>query len=437
VRLSRYIPLALIVTLALTGCSGTKKVHLTGPRQSVLDIEKQLAPDPGAADIQVALPKPEENADWPQAGGDPSHAMQHPALGNDLKVAWTADIGDGASRYAALLAPPVVADGTVYTMDAKRLVTAFRTSDGSQIWQTDIKPKHDDNRAWGGGIAYDGGTIYVATGYAEALALDAKTGAIKWRGSLPTPVHGSPTVAGGRMFLITVDDRLIALSTQNGHELWRYEGIPEPARLAGSASPAVKNDVVVAPFSSGDIIAFRVDNGRTIWNDNLSVTRRFDALSELSDIRGRPIIDGDRVFAISHSGLMVSIDLRTGERAWEQDLGGASEPWVAGDFVYVLTSDQQVVCLTRDEGRVRWVTQLDTLSDPTDPKSDPVQWAGPLLAGDRLVLIASDKQAWSVSPYTGQPLGKLDIDAGSFVAPVVADRTLYLLTNDGELTALR
>jgi outer membrane protein assembly factor BamB len=437
VRLSRYLPLALIAVLAVAGCSDSKKKPLTGTRLSVLDIEKQLAPDPEATTIPVALPKPEQNADWPQPGGDPSHTMQHPALGADLKVAWTADIGDGASRYAALLASPLIADGAVYTMDSKRLVSAFRASDGSQIWQTDITPKDDRDRAWGGGVAYDGGRVYVTTGYAEALALDAKTGAVKWRVPLPTPVHGSPTVAGGRMFLITTDDRLIVLSTTDGHELWRYEGIPEPARLAGSASPAVQGDVVVAPFSSGDIMAFRVDNGRVIWTDNLSVTRRFDALSNLSDIRGRPIIDGDRVFAISHSGLMVSIDLRTGERAWEQDLGGASEPWVAGDFIYVLTSGEQVVCLTRDEGRIRWITQLDTLEDPTDSTSDPVQWTGPLLAGDRLVLVASDKQAWSLSPYTGRPLGKLDIDAGSFVSPIVAGSTLYLLTNDGKLTALR
>jgi len=66
------------------------------------------------------------------------------------------------------------------------------------------------------------------------------------------------------------------------------------------------------------------------------------------------VIDRDRVLAISHSGLMVSIDLRTGDRIWEQDIGGVHAPWVAGDFIYVLSADSELLCLTRADGRVRW-----------------------------------------------------------------------------------
>ncbi|HTH96596.1 MAG TPA: PQQ-binding-like beta-propeller repeat protein [Stellaceae bacterium] len=436
--LMRHLVLAVVVAslTLLTACE-KDKAPLPGERVGVMDLEKQLAPDPSLVGSFVALPRPVVNANWPEPGGVPSHSMQHPALGPNLKIAWTADIGESGSRYGIVLASPVVVGDTVYVMDARHDVSAFRTSDGSRLWRTNVAPK-EDGRGWGGGVAYDANHLYVTTGYGEVLSLNPRTGAIEWRVSLPTPTHTAPTVADGRIFVITIDDRLIVLSTDHGKELWRYEGIPEPARIAGGASPAVQGDIVVAPFSSGDVIALRVDNGRVLWTDNLAISGRLDALSTLADIRGRPIIDQDRVFAVSHSGLTVAIDLRTGERVWSQDVGGSSEPWVAGNFVYVMSSSAQIVCLTRDKGQIRWISQLDRYVDPTKPTdSAAINWTGPLLAGNRLVAVSDDQQAWSVSPYTGTPLGQIKLPAGSFVGPVVANQTLYLLTNDAKLIALR
>jgi len=183
-------------------------------------------------------------------------------------------------------------------------------------------------------------------------------------------------------------------------------------------------------------VALRVENGRVLWTDSLSATRRFDAMSTLADIRGRPVVDRGRVYVISHSGRMAAIDSRNGNRVWEQDVGGIYSPWIAGDFIYVLSNSNELVCLTRADGRVRWMTQLDSWEDMED-KSGPLHWSGPLLAGDRLIAVGSNGQVWSVSPYTGDVLGHIELPAGSFLPPIVADNTLYLMTNDAELSALR
>jgi outer membrane protein assembly factor BamB len=438
VRTSRLLVLGLVLTAALAGCGvfDSKKPKLPGQRISVLELEKQLEPDPSLASTPVALPRPLPNRDWPQAGGTPSHDMGHPALADKLAVAWTVSVGEGSSRYAQVLAGPVVQDGVVYAMDAKSQVSARASTDGHELWQFDVTPKDNENQAWGGGVAYDAGRIFVTTGFAELLALDAKTGREAWRISTGSPLRGAPTVVDGRVFAITVDNELLAVAAQDGIRLWSYEGIPESAVLAGSGAPAVANEVVVAPFSSGEIVALRVENGHMVWTDSLSATRRFDPMSTLADVRGRPVIDRGRVYAISHSGRMTAMDLRTGSRIWEQDIGGVNAPWVAGDFVYVLSTSAELICLTREDGRIRWITQLDQYEDPED-KSGPIQWAGPVLAGDRLVALASTGEAWSVSPYTGKPLGRIELPAGSFLPPVVADGTLYLMTAEADLMALR
>jgi len=246
----------------------------------------------------------------------------------------------------------------------------------------------------------------------------------------------SPTVADGRVYVVTVENELYALSAVDGHRLWTHSGIPETAGLLGASSPAVEGDIVVVPYSSGEVFALKTENGRAVWTDSLASSRTLGALSTLADIRGRPVIDRGRVFAVSHSGRMVAIDLRTGDRVWEQEIGGTHGAWVAGDYIYVLSNDTTLVCLLRQDGKVRWIRELPRYQDE-EKKKDPIRWAGPLLAGDRLVVIASTGEAFSVSPYTGKPLGRIEFPDGVFVDPLVANDTLYVLTDNADLIALR
>jgi outer membrane protein assembly factor BamB len=430
---------ALLALLALAGC-GTlldpvPKPRLPGERISVLTLDRRLEPDPQLKELAIRLPRPFENTEWPEAGGYPNHAMQHLALGDNVKTVWTASAGDGSSRYGRVLAPPVIGGGRVFTMDAGSTISAFDGKSGQRLWSVDVAPA-DAGKAYGGGVAYAGGRVFVGTGYAQIVALDAASGKEIWRQSVVAPLRGAPTVADGRVFAITVDNQLPALAAADGRQLWTHSGTPETAGLLGGASPAVEGDVVIAAYSSGELYALRVENGRPLWSDNLALTQRTDAISALADIRGRPVIDRGVVYAISHSGRMVAIDLRTGERIWEQDIGGTQTPWIAGDFVYLLTNSEELVCLTRRDGRVRWVAELPRYGDPKD-KSDPMSWAGPVLAGNRLVVVSSDGEAMSYSPYTGKPLGRIELPGGIFVAPALADGTLFFLTDDAELVAMR
>ena len=335
-----------------------------------------------------------------------------------------------------LLTPPIVAEGKVFVMDVDSQVSAINAANGDVIWEYDSKVPDDDDEAFGGGIAYENGVLFVSTGFADIISLDAETGKERWRKRLSGPMRAAPTVADGRVFVVTIDNQLFVLSGATGDRLWSHAGFSEIARLLGAASPAVGTGTVIVPYSSGEIFALRVENGRPLWSDNLSSSQRLDALSTLADIRGMPVVDRGLVYAISHSGRMVAIDLRSGTRVWEKSIGGVEMPWIAGEFIYLLTNESQLVCLTRRGGRVRWVRDLPQYED-SDDKDDPIKWSGPTLAGDRLVITGSHGEAWSVSPYTGKVLGRLDLSEEVFLPPIVADSTLYFLTEDGDLIAMR
>lgn len=435
---------ALVCSAALTlaGCSTPdwlgppQAPPLEGERVSVLSLQQILEPDPRIAGLQVRLPRPQSNDSWPQAGGYPNHAMHHLLLGDTLQTVWRTSIGAGSARRQRLLTPPVVAEDKLFTLDAEGNATALDAASGERLWRVDLTPEKEDEETLGGGIAYDRGRVYVTTGYGEVIALGAADGAVAWRVNIGIPLRAPPTVAEGRVFAISFDNQLHVLATEDGRLLWSHGGITEIAGLLGAAGPAVDGDIVVVPYSSGELFALRVENGRTAWVDSLAQIRAVTPLAALSDINGHPVIDRGWVFAIGHGGRMSAIDLVSGNRLWDQSVGGVQTPWVAGDFVYVLTSDAEIVCMSRRDGRIRWVTPLPRFEDAA-AREGVIEWVGPVLASDRLIVASSTGEALAVSPYTGRIMGRLRLPGGAVTSPVVAKGTLYILTDDAVLLALR
>src|SRR5437588_12788696 len=94
------LALLLLVSLGLTGCGlfADKKQPLPGERISVLSLDRQLEPDPDVTKIPITLPPPVINAEWPEPGGYPNHAMQHLPVRDTVTKAWRSSIGERASR---------------------------------------------------------------------------------------------------------------------------------------------------------------------------------------------------------------------------------------------------------------------------------------------------------------------------------------------------
>ena len=294
----------------------------------------------------------------------------------------------------------------------------------------------DPTKGFGGGLAYEDGKLFVSTGFGSVIALSAQTGAQLWKTDLGVPIVNAPVANGGRVFLSSEDNHFYALAQSDGRKLWDHQGISEAAGILSSTSAAVAGEFVIAPYTSGELYAIRVLNGRPAWNDMLTRSGTVTALSELDDIAGRPVVDRDMVFAISHSGIMAAISLSTGDRIWSRDIGGIQTPWVAGDFLYVLTSDSQLLCLQRKDGRVKWIAQLARWENESD-KSGDIVWSGPVLISNRLIVVSNTGVIASISPYTGKMLGREKFDGGTIISPVVANGTLFVLTKHADLLALR
>lgn len=436
-----------VLSLGLTGCSsasdlffGDNEARLEGERISVLELEKSLIPDEGVfSEGELSLPKPWKNAYWPQAGGYPNHAMHNLALGESpLEKVWFRDTDGYPLNALPRNAAPIIVDGAVFTLDTLTYVRAFNAEDGTIKWEQFLGTKDDENpkRSGGiinGGIAFADQKLFATTGYNEVIALSHKNGEILWRRSLPAPSRAAPTIIDGRAFVTTLDNRLYALNAETGAVLWDYIGLSEAAGIIGGASPAANHDIVLAAFSSGELIALRVENGSVAWTDNLSNLRRFGGITGLSDIKAMPVIDGDHVYAMSFAGKLVALDKRTGERIWQRDMGGMNTPWLAGDTLFVLSADNQLVALNRHDGKIHWVTNID---NPDYDKSE-LLFHGPILAGGRLILAGAHGYVLEIDPNSGEIINQWDSGGPVVQSPIVANNTLYLIDKSGFLRAWR
>jgi outer membrane protein assembly factor BamB len=432
---------ALLLPLATAGCDwlgdwfGETKEPLPGIRVAVMASRRGLEMDK-AAGRSVVVPPPQAEAAWPQAGGNPAHVVGNPALGARLAAAWQSDIGEGGGYRRKITAQPVAAAGRVFTMDADAVVSAFSLKDGGRLWRQETQAEDDDSTNVGGGIALDGDTLYAATGLAEVVAFEAATGKLRWRKSIPAAARAAPTIAEGRLYIPTLGDQVVALAADDGHRLWGYQATTAATSVLGLPSPAYADGVLVAGFGSGDLVGLRVDSGAMAWSDSLAASRGRTSLADLSAIRGRPAIVEGRVYAVGLGGLMVSLDLRTGRRLWEREVSSEESPWVAGDWVFILSDDNQLAAIDRADGAVAWVTQLPRYENEEKQK-DPIRWVGPALAGGRLFVAGTTGIAKTVDPATGKELGQFDLSGPAALAPAVADATLLQLINDGKLQAFR
>jgi len=407
---------------------------LPGERISVLDQASSLTPD--APDRKVVLPRPDTVPDWPGAGGFPPHAMWHLAMGGTIQRVWTADVGEGGAKRRAFLTQPIVAGGRVFAMDAESNLSAFDLKNGARFWHVDLASKDADEGSYGGGLAYDGGRLFATTSFGEIVSVDPGSGKVIWRKALPAPVRGAPTARAGRLIMVTVTNETVALAEDDGRELWTQNGVEEETKLMGGTSPAVWGNTVVVPYTSGELYALRIENGTQLWSESLSGLKRTNQVSTLTDIRGLPVVDKGHVYAAGNSDLLVAVDLATGRRLWDREVGSVQTPWVAGNFLYLITNAPAVVCFRADTGQVVWVTPLGTWEDPDD-KKHRIVWTGPLLASDRLIVAASTGMAYSISPYTGRIMGQVELPDGVTIAPILADKTLIFVTDAGELVAYR
>ncbi|MEZ5985918.1 MAG: PQQ-binding-like beta-propeller repeat protein [Hyphomonas sp.] len=433
--------------LGLTACAGLPKFG-NNKAKEMAEAEKagritmvlsddELAASPDLATETITLPPAKPLETWTQAGANAEKVIGHISAAETLSIAWRTNVGKGSGKKSALSTPPVANTTTVFTLDAEQQIVATDLASGRTLWREKLKGlSKRDKAALGGGLAVEGDTLIVSSGFGYVAALDANTGAEKWKNPMSSPMTGAPTIKEGRIYVESNNNEIFALSMETGEIEWTDQAISETARVLGSPSPAAVEDFVIAPFSSGEVIAYLASNGRRLWTDAISSAGRFTPISEINDIGSRPVLAGGIVFASSQSGITIAIDGRSGQRIWSKPIGSTQAPAVTGEQMFVIGTDGKLACLKTTTGEAYWVTQLQQF-EKEEKKKKRISYSGPIVASDRVLVVSSTGHLLAFSPQTGEEAGSLKLGDRVYLEPIAVQDKLLVLTDDAKLIAIK
>jgi outer membrane protein assembly factor BamB len=434
--------LIAVAALAVSGCSvfggdGKKKETPTiGNRVDILGTEADTKTDANLAGIAVILPPPATNANWAQPGGNAAKSPGHATLSDSAASAWSAQVA-GASNRVRLAATPVVHSGKLFVIDTEARVSAFDAASGASLWSAMLDVDKDGKPSrFGGGVATDGTLVYATNGVGDVAAMKIDNGEVVWKKRPAGPLRGAQRVD---LVILRHDIDVAAGNCRraaDGEPQWNEAGPVGASGIFGVAAPAAAQGTVIAGYSTGELAAYRYENGRSLWSDTLSRTAMSTTVSSLTDIDADPVIDRGRVFALGQGGRMASYELVTGQRIWEINIAGIATPAVAGEWVFVLTSDAKLLCVQRASGKIRWLSQLPRFRDEED-KEGVITWRGPVLVNNRLIAANSQGELYSIATTDGTASLMADVKNPISVAPIVANNMLYVLDDSGRVTAFR
>lgn len=454
------VAVLLAMSVAVSGCStlggiGSRlnpfdnksdepeSVASEGQRISIIAFDEKVATADALKGQDFFLPPATAKTDWPVPGGTVEQSVEHVIAAPTLEVAWRRGFGKGSGAEQHVMAPPVSAEGRIFVMDAESRVSAINAESGDVVWRRNLPDRsRRDRHGFGGGLAYSGGKLYVASGHRYVAQLDAATGEMGWKRDVSSPIHAAPTVASGKVFVVSTDNELLAFNAATGAPDWNYQALIEPARLLRASSPAVSGETIVAGFASGEVVALRAGNGNDLWNQALSRASRTNALSEIRDVAGRPVIYKGDVYAASHSGVFAAIDLRSGQPRWSLPIASITSPLPTGDVVYIVSRAGEVICVARETGQVYWIRDLNEGRKARRKGIfgrnvvNPL-WTTPILASDRLILANNRGDLVALNPKTGETQASTRLRGGALIDPIAVNGMLYVVTDEADLIAIR
>ncbi len=450
-NLRSVLPILAIVLIGVTaaGCGTVSRLNpitkfgkkdankikaSEGERIPLIAFNQKLEVSEALKGQEFFLPDPQPVPEWPQAGGTPNTWIDNLAAGANFKVAWKKDFGQSSNAKVFVTSPPVAAAGKIFVMDAEAHVSAFDAASGDRIWRVDLAQRtRRDRDTFGGGLAFADGKLYVTSGFRFVASLDAGSGKVLWRTKVDTPIHSTPTVMSGRVLAISVDDELQAYNIETGAQDWTYQALTEPARILSASSATPSGETAIAGFASGELVALNASNGNEEWTATLARTSRTNALSEIRDIAGRPVVYRGDVLAGSHSGVFMDIDLRSGDPKWNLPITTITTPWPAGDVVFIVSQAGEVICAARETGQVYWITDMNKGLK----KKKRALWFGPVLASGRLIVVSDKGKAVALDPRKGVATASLNLGSEITMPPIAMNGTLYVVTEKANLVAIR
>nr|VFJ87852.1 MAG: Beta-barrel assembly machine subunit BamB [Candidatus Kentron sp. H]VFJ89571.1 MAG: Beta-barrel assembly machine subunit BamB [Candidatus Kentron sp. H]VFJ96270.1 MAG: Beta-barrel assembly machine subunit BamB [Candidatus Kentron sp. H] len=338
---------------------------------------------------------------------------------------WKQDVGAGADDLYVKLTP-IVHGKRLFAATPEGEVHAYDAQTGESLWETDI----DLPISGGPGIGHQ--TVLVGSNTGKVAALSQETGEVLWKVKTSSEVLAMPQEKNGVVVARTIDGKLFGLEEADGARRWVYERSVPILTLRGTSNPVIVDDLVIAGYDGGQLVAVSLEDGRMVWETRITLPRGRSDIDRMVDIDGEIAVVGNAIYAVTFQGQVAAVNAMSGNIFWRRDMSSHAGLGIYGRTLYVTDEKSHIWALNRYNGETLWhQTALERRK-----LTAPVGF-GPMGLGDYVVVGDLEGYAHILDKNDGRISARIRVDKKKILAPpMVANDILYVYGSSGILTAL-
>ncbi len=417
---SAFLKVILLISAQFAQSCSNEEV-LEGFRQPVLTEQKLF--ETNKKNHKLILGKPSNISSWTHGGSGSSHSLGNIAFSAEDKFSSHIKVKVGPK---GAYSEPIFQNNQIFIMTPNGYIVVYNNQ-GQFQWELSILPEGMmvKNEIYGG-LAVNKDRLAVTTSLGELLLISISKKKIVWRYDFKRPFRSAPLFHKGYLFGVTGDDIAISLDLK-GKLRWTKKGPQKNTKVFATVSPAASGNKVLFPFSGGSLVALNAVNGIELWEVNLESSDAGSASASLGDFASDPAVFGSTIFAVGAFGETFAANTN-GKVLWRNNIQSSGQLIVSGNAAYYVSDNSSLGRINSKNGKIVFLKSL--------PGKKWVKYYGPILLQNRLLFIATDKNAYWFSPEDGRLLKKERLGSKISSPPIVANKILMFVSEDGMLNIL-
>lgn len=334
------------------------------------------------------------------------------------RLLWKTTAGNGAGGEYLKLSP-AMSESAIFTSSSNGDVAAIAKANGHINWRKSTGLMITTGPGAGDGL------VVIGSLHGTVMALNQATGNTAWTTSIKGEIIANPAVKNGYVIIKSLDGTVTALSTANGDKLWSFKQSEPDLILRGASAPLIQDGQVIAGFANGNLVSSSLNSGTIQWIQQIAVPEGAFAIERMTDIDADPIINGHRIFAATYQGNIASLNWRSGQTIWSQQLSSYTGMTADDAAVYVSDAKSLIWSFGIESGNIIWKQSALEARNI----SAPAEYGRYIVVGD-----AEGYIHW-LDKRDGHFAARESLSGGILAKPLVDGHALYLLTNNGTVAA--
>ena len=430
--------LFILLLLFSSNCNSEKKYDKTKAFPA-LELVSDIKIDESLKNTEIKLPKSQINQIWLGSASKTNQDIENISKKFyfeesgwffnkkneiNLRRVWYKNIFYYEDFAKSFVYSPIITNQKIFNIDSSGDVSAFDLKSKNLLWHKRIFEK-----LWlkNYKVAHLGACdekLFAVAGVNQIKAINQNNGEILWQKDLSVIFNSTPICDGEAVYISSSDNKTFALNVKNGEIIWIHYGIAKSLAIFGSAQPVFSGDILIASYSSGEIYALNKKTGESLWSQDLNLNQIFNSDFFLNDIDATPLIKDAVVYAIGNGGLMKAISLKTGEDIWKKSIASVVDFWLAGDFLFVINSENKLLAIYKKTGGIKWMVQLPAFKNPKKIATK-FNYIGIIMAGDKLIASREDGELFIISPFDGKIEKTFSLNKKVLHVPIIIENKMY------------